>query len=149
MILVFFLAHINVRPSLVQQVKDAQMHDPQLTKVIDEIKLGYALGFLFNKDCALRYGTRLCVPNVDNLRKELMTQTYKTTYIMHPSSTNKYKDLKEYYWWESMKRDMVEFVSRCLLCQQIKIEHKLLTGLRQPLLIPKWKWEQIPMDLVC
>ena len=47
-----------------------------------------------------------------------------------------------------MKREIAEFVSKCLTCQQIKIEHQKPTGLLQPLSIPEWKWERITMDFV-
>ena len=47
-----------------------------------------------------------------------------------------------------MKRDVVDFVSKCLTCQQIKAEHQRPAGLLQPLEIPEWKWEQVTMDFV-
>nr|GFB20537.1 retrotransposable element Tf2 [Tanacetum cinerariifolium] len=47
-----------------------------------------------------------------------------------------------------MKRDVATFVSRCLICQQVKIEHQRASGLLQPLNIPVWKWDEISMDFV-
>ena len=47
-----------------------------------------------------------------------------------------------------MKKDVVEFVAKCLTCQQIKAEHQRPVGLLQPLQIPEWKWEEITMDVV-
>ena len=47
-----------------------------------------------------------------------------------------------------MKRDIAEFVSRHLTCQQIKAKHQRPGGLLQPLPIPEWKWEHITMDFV-
>jgi hypothetical protein len=47
-----------------------------------------------------------------------------------------------------MKRDVAQFVSRCLTCQQVKAEHQRTAGLLQPLPIPEWKWEKIAMDFV-
>ena len=45
-----------------------------------------------------------------------------------------------------MKRDVTEFVSKCLTCQQVKAEHQVPTGLLIPLPIPQWKWDNITMD---
>jgi hypothetical protein len=59
-----------------------------------------------------------------------------------------YQDLKREYWWPGMKMDIAEFVARCIVCQQVKIEHQRPAGLLQPLEIPQWKWEQISMDFV-
>ena len=47
-----------------------------------------------------------------------------------------------------MKRDIAEFVSKCLTCQKVKSEHKRPAGLLQPLDIPVWKWDDISMDFV-
>ena len=33
-------------------------------------------------------------------------------------------------------------------CQQVKVEHQHPAGLLQPLLVPEWKWELIPMDFI-
>lgn len=35
-----------------------------------------------------------------------------------------YHDLSQHYWWCGMKKDIVDFVSRCLTCQQVKCEHQ-------------------------
>ena len=59
-----------------------------------------------------------------------------------------YNDLKKLYWWLSMKNDISEFVSKCLICQQVKAEHQVPSGLLQPLMIPEWKWDRITMDFV-
>ena len=47
-----------------------------------------------------------------------------------------------------MKRDVIEYVSKCLTCQQVKTEHQVLTGLLNPLPILQWKWDNITMDFV-
>ena len=59
-----------------------------------------------------------------------------------------YKDLKQHFWWENMKRDIAEHLAKCLTCQQIKAEHQRPGGELQPLPIPEWKWDAITMDFV-
>ncbi|KAA3483799.1 integrase [Gossypium australe] len=59
-----------------------------------------------------------------------------------------YNDLKKLYWWSGMKRDIFEFVTKCLICQQVKAEHQVPSGLLQPVMVPKWKWDRITMDFV-
>nr|GFD02050.1 retrotransposon protein, putative, Ty3-gypsy subclass [Tanacetum cinerariifolium] len=43
-------------------------------------------------------------------------------------SMKMYHDLKQHFWWSGMKRDEAMFVSRCLICQQVKIEHQQASG---------------------
>ena len=47
-----------------------------------------------------------------------------------------------------MKKDMAEYISRCMKFQQVKVEHQHPTGLLQPLPVLKWKWEVISMDFI-
>ena len=67
---------------------------------------------------------------------------------MHPGSTKIYQDLKTSYWWFEMKRDVSYFVIKCMVCQRVKAEYQVPSGLLQPIRIPKWKWDRITMDFV-
>ncbi|GJW80407.1 putative reverse transcriptase domain-containing protein [Tanacetum coccineum] len=67
---------------------------------------------------------------------------------VHPGADKMYYDLRDLYWWPGMKRDIVDYVSKCLTCSKIKAEHQKPSGLLQQPEIPEWKWEKITMDLV-
>ncbi|RVW57618.1 Transposon Tf2-11 polyprotein [Vitis vinifera] len=99
-------------------------------------------------DEILRFGTRLCVPNDEDLRRELLEEAHCSKFAIHPGGTKMYKDLRQNYWWSGMKRDIAQFVAQCLVCQQVKAEHQRPAGSLQPLAIPEWKWEHITMDFV-
>jgi hypothetical protein len=47
-----------------------------------------------------------------------------------------------------MKKEVVDFIARCLECQKVKAEHRHPAGLLQPLPIPEWKWEVVTMDFI-
>ena len=49
---------------------------------------------------------------------------------------------------EGHEKEIANFVSRCLTCQQVKAEHQKTAGKIQPLPIPVWKWDKITMDFV-
>ncbi|GKB93391.1 putative reverse transcriptase domain-containing protein [Tanacetum coccineum] len=59
-----------------------------------------------------------------------------------------YYDLRDLYWWLGMKKDTVEYVSKCLTFSKIKAGHQKPSGVLQQPKISKWKWENITMDLV-
>ncbi|GJS97243.1 reverse transcriptase domain-containing protein [Tanacetum coccineum] len=88
------------------------------------------------------------VPEDPTLREALMTEAHSSPFLIHPGSTKMYHDLKQHFWWSSMKRDVATFVSKCLTCQQVKIEHQRASRLLQPLEIHVWKWDEISMDFV-
>ena len=47
-----------------------------------------------------------------------------------------------------MKKDIVEYVAVCDVCQRVKAEHQKPAGLLQPLSIPEWKWDKLGMDFI-
>ena len=98
---------------------------------------GHSQDFIIDSEDTLRLGTRLCVPDVDELRKEIMEEAHFSAYSIHPGSTKMYHDLKDIYWWNGMKRDIADFVSKCLTCQQVKLEYQRPSGLLQKLSIPE------------
>ena len=77
-----------------------------------------------------------------------MEEAYCSTYVMYPGSTKMYRTIKENYWWSSMKKDIADFMSRCLVCQQVKAKHHKPLRTFHPLPILEWKWEHITMDFV-
>ena len=96
----------------------------------------------------LRVLARIWVPNVADLKNEIMREAHSSRYSIHPGSTKMYQDLKRNFWWPDMKRDIAEWVNKCYTCQKVKAEHQRPSGLIQPLEIPEWKWEHIAMDFV-
>ena len=43
---------------------------------------------------------------------------------------------------------MAEYISRCMKCQQLKVEHQHPAGLLHPFPVPEWKWEVVSMDFI-
>ena len=119
-----------------------------MKKLKEEIKSRKRTDFTVRADGTMMMGHRLCVPDSEDLKKEIMEEAHSSAYAMHPGSTKMYHTLKQHYWWKGMKREIAEFVSRCLTCQQVKAEHQRPAGLLQSLPIPQWKWENIAMNFV-
>jgi len=68
----------------------------------------------------LWYGNRLYVPNELDLKKERLKEAHNLALTTHPQKTKMYHDLKTHFWWIGMKRDIVDYVARCLTCQKSK-----------------------------
>jgi hypothetical protein len=47
-----------------------------------------------------------------------------------------------------MKKDVVEYIARCMEFQKVKAKNRHPTRLLQPLPIPKWKWEVVSIDFI-
>nr|GEV93777.1 putative reverse transcriptase domain-containing protein [Tanacetum cinerariifolium] len=47
-------------------------------------------------------------------RKLIMDEAHTFRYSVHPGMDKMYYDLRDLYWWPGMKRDIAEYVSKCL-----------------------------------
>ena len=98
---------------MVEKVKIAQGSDPNLVKIMEEVKEGNQAEFGIHGDGVLRFRNQLCVPNNIELKREIMEEAHKSAYTVHLGSTKMYRDLREVYWWNNMKREIADFVSWC------------------------------------
>ena len=103
---------------------------------------------MIDSEGTLHLGIRLCAPGVDELRNEITGEAHFYVCSVHPSFIKMYHDLKDTYWWNGMKRDIADFVSKCLTCQQVKLKHQRPSRLLQQLPILEWKWDMIAMDFM-
>nr|GFC84573.1 hypothetical protein [Tanacetum cinerariifolium] len=102
-----YWASLRVEPDLISWIKEAQKEDSEIWTIVE---------------------------NLD--KQALLTEAHSSPFLVHPSSIKMYYDLKQYFWWSGMKGDVATFVARCLICQQVKIEHQRASGLLQQLDIP-------------
>nr|GEW40054.1 retrotransposon protein, putative, Ty3-gypsy subclass [Tanacetum cinerariifolium] len=54
-----------------------------------------------------------------------------------------YYDLRDRYWWPEMKKDIAEYVSKCLTCLKVKVEHQRPSGLLQQPEILDYKMDRL------
>ena len=73
------------------------------------------------------------VPQLIELREEILREFHCSRFVVHPGGTKMYRDLRRQYYWRGMKRHVGDFVLLCLTCQQVTVEHQRLTWLLQPL----------------
>ncbi|GJX72149.1 putative reverse transcriptase domain-containing protein [Tanacetum coccineum] len=99
-------------------------------------------------DRTLYYLDRIWVPLKGEVRTLIMDEAHKSKYFVHPGADKMYYDLRDRYWWPGMKKDITEYVSKCLTCLKVKAEHQRPSGLLQQPEIPVWKWEGIAMDFM-
>ena len=126
-------------PDLRQMMIDAQKNDVRLQKMVQLVRNGDKTDYSIEEDGGFYYKSRLCVSNVQELKKKLLYESHNTVFTMHPGGNKMYQDLKYYYWWRGMKRDIAEYVSKCLTCQQVRDEHQVLSCQLNLIPIPQWK----------
>ncbi|GJU49439.1 putative reverse transcriptase domain-containing protein [Tanacetum coccineum] len=72
---------------------------------------------------------RAWIPKVNNLRKIVMDEAHRSRYLIHLGADKMYMDVKDYYWWPGIKKDIALYVRKCLTCAKVKAEHHNPYGL--------------------
>ncbi|GKC87816.1 putative reverse transcriptase domain-containing protein, partial [Tanacetum coccineum] len=119
--------------------------------VVDEsagLKKGLDEMIELRNDEALYYLDRIWVPLKGDVRTLIMDKVHKLNYSVHPGADKMYYDLRDRYWWPGMKKDIAEYVSKCLTYLKVKVKHQRPFVLLQQPEIPVRIWEGIAMDFV-
>ncbi|KAK2356794.1 hypothetical protein QL285_094118 [Trifolium repens] len=78
------LAYVQIRSTLVDEIKKAQSQDSDLMKTVNDVQNGKVSNFSIDSDGVLWLKSRLCVPNVDGLRRKIMEEAHHSSYTIHP-----------------------------------------------------------------
>jgi hypothetical protein len=112
----------------------------KMLQQVDDYKLGLD-GILLCKD-------KIFVPNVQDPKHMIFHEMDNVPYAGHPDYQKTMAGIKRHYFWPDMKKEIIEYIDRCMECQKVKAENRHLVGLLQPLTIPEWKWEMVTMYFI-
>lgn len=100
------------------------------------------------KDGLLCYNNRIVIPPTSHLVKQLLYEHHKKTMGGHSGILRTFKRLSRQFYWPSMHRVVLEYVSSCDTCQRAKTQTMSPARLLQPLPVPDQVWEDISLDFV-
>jgi len=110
------LSALEVQHSIIEEITVSQKDDTKLERLRQSVAEGKSPGFLIHEDGTLRFRNRLCVPNKEELKKKILEEAYNAPYSVHPGGAKTYGDLRQFFWWDNMKRKIAEYVDKCLPC---------------------------------
>ena len=139
---------LEITPALMEEIKAAQKSDEGIQEIKERIPQGKAKSFHIDEQGTLWFDGRICVPDQENLRQQILREAHESAYSIHLGGTKMYQDLQETFWWPGMRRDIAYYVACCDICNRVKAEHQKPAGLLQPLPVPQWKWDDICMDFI-
>ena len=115
------LASLEVRPTLLDSIGAAQREDQQHVDVIDKLIRGETSSHLnrysIDDKGWLRRDGRLCIPQARDLVKMVLEEAHHSKMTIHPGGDKMYKNVKRVFFWNGMKKDVADFVSKCMTCQ--------------------------------
>ena len=77
-----------------------------------------------------------------------MDEIHQAPLSGHPGYQKTIAIARKQYFWSRMKKDITEYICRCMKFQQVKVEHQHPSGLLQPFPVPEWKWEVLSKDFI-
>jgi hypothetical protein len=77
-----------------------------------------------------------------------MDKLHKRAYTGHPSYQKMITATRKLFYCPGLKKEIADYLSKCIEFQHIKTDHRHLAGLLHPLSIPEWKWKTISMDAI-
>ncbi|XP_038979199.1 uncharacterized protein LOC120109538 [Phoenix dactylifera] len=131
------------------QIREANKLDARALEIKEKIEAsteGVANYKL--KEGLIIYKGYVYVPNVPNLRRNILDHFHNSKEGGHSGWFRTYIRVKHFFYWEGLKAEVKALVAGCEICQKIKYDPRAPMGLLQPLPIPSMIWEDISMDFV-
>ena len=110
------LAHLVVTPTHLEKIASKQNEDKFLRDIYGKILRGEDTSFETNHSGVIRLKGRICVPDIPELKHEVLDECHKSKLCIHPGVNKMYRDVKRTFWWKTIKRDISIYVSRCATC---------------------------------
>ena len=93
-------------------------------------------------------GEHLVVPEDVSLRTDIICSAHSPPHASHPGIEKTCEILSRNYYWNTLRRNVTEFVKTCSSCQQTKLYPSKPMGLLQPIPPPPGPWQEITTDLI-
>jgi hypothetical protein len=117
-----------------------KLQQGNLQQKIEEYKL--------DNDEILMYKGKIYIPNSQELKNMILREMHNVPYDGHPGYQKTIVAVRGQYYWPCMKKEVADFIVKCLECQKVKVEHRHLAGFLHPLPILEWKWEVVTMYFI-
>jgi len=128
---------------------DAQKRDKFCQDSLNKIKdsSNKIKSSLFSlKEGILHFQNRIIVPS--SLKSKLLNKFHDEPLSGHQGFNRTLERLSRHYWWPNMKKDILNYVRSCEICNKNKVRRHKPYGKIQPLPIPSKPWEIIGVDFI-
>ena len=92
------LSTLTLQPTIFEGIQGPQELDLELHQIREVVKEGTNTEFSLSTDGVLNCRGRLCIPNDEELRNQILTEAHATPYSVHSDAMKMYKNLKKDFW---------------------------------------------------
>lgn len=106
---IVLLANMSAFGSIIiGRIKESQKSDSKIARIFEQISMRIRFEVMDNM---LYFRGTLCLPDVDRLQDEIMTEAHHISYSIHPGSMKIFQSLKDRYWRNNMEKEIASFAS--------------------------------------
>ena len=114
----------------------------------DEVNLN-GTEFKVEQKGLIWFKRRIYMPNVAYLKLFVLNiEMHRHPYAGHPCYQKMITSPRKQFFWPNLKEYLVDYLSKCLECQQVKSGHQHPADLLQHFPIIEWKWDVISLDFI-
>jgi hypothetical protein len=93
-----------------------KLQQGNLQQKIEEYKL--------DNDEILKYRGKIYILDSQEFKILILREMCNVPYVGHPGYHKTIAVVKRQYYWLAMKKEVVDFISKCLECQKVKVKHR-------------------------
>ena len=98
-------------PSLLSRVIESQGQDAEIVSIRDWVQSSASdEGWAIHTNGSLQYRGQVVVPQLTDLREEILKEFHCSRFVVHPGGAKMYRDLRRQYYWSGMKKHVGDFV---------------------------------------
>lgn len=116
------LVRLRIQFTLLDKILVAQLYDNQCNQIKQKVIKGTKLEINIANN-VLRFKGQAYVPSVVEFRNKILVEDYSSFYTTLPRNVKMCQNLEKSFLWFDMKKDVADFVVKCLVCQQAKTKH--------------------------
>jgi hypothetical protein len=117
----------------IEQVRTTLENDIQMQEIMRKCASGKALVQYTMMDGLLYCKHRLVIPDNSDLLHTVLLEFHTSPIGGHAGITRTIARIKSQFYWPDMKKDILEYVQKCVVCQQAKTTNTSPARLLQPL----------------
>jgi hypothetical protein len=100
------------------------------------------------EDGLLMHKNIIYVPSSGELRNLVLNEIHNVPYVGHIDYQKTITAIRIQSFFPKTKKDFVDYISKCMECQRVKVDHRHPTGFLLPLPILEKKWKVITIDFI-
>jgi len=136
--------------TILEQIRQGYQQDDECKHILldDEKKENVSNEWQVTSAGLIKRRDQVLVPNDSTLRTMIITSNHDDITAAHRGVAKTIDLITRSFYWKHMHRDVKEYVSSCVSCQQNKVTNQSPLGLLHPIATPEQRWHTITMDLI-